>query len=241
MVPVTFCTRLKEQTAAAHRRAESQAFIMALKRGELNVRSLVLMLEQLQPVYEELEAQLACAGDHPWVALFDHRRLDRAARLRRDLDRLGRVTAPTLGRGTRTYVAAVRASAASPQRLLAHHYTRYMGDLAGGQVIARLVERHYGLSPSHLSYLDFSDLGDPVHYRKQYRALLDLLPWSPTEQAEFITECEVAFDVNARMLEALAVSSGLETPSTPSGAAFLSGERGHLAMPRSRHACDLGR
>ena len=235
MHPTTFCATIKERTAAAHRRAESQAFIRSLMSGELNVRSLALMLEHLQPVYEELEAQLRLAQADPSVGLFDHRRLDRAVRLRNDLRGLGRRTAAVPGCATREYVAAVRASAASPQRLLAHHYTRYLGDLAGGQAIATLVERHYGLSRAQLSYFDFSDLGDLVHYRRQYRALLDLLPWSPTEQAEFITECEVAFDLTGRIFGELALASGLQVAGDPAPAGFLSSERAHAVASSGRH------
>ncbi len=224
MTPATFCATIKERTAVAHRRAESQVFIRALLNGELNVRSLVLLLESLQPVYEELEGSLRTAGD-PTVAMFDHRLLDRTDRLRDDLGRLGRRTVDRPGPAVRDYVTIVRSSAASPQRLLAHHYTRYLGDLAGGQAIARLVERHYGVSADHLSYYDFSQLGDLVHYRKRYRDLLDLLPWSPTEQAEFITECEVAFEASSRVFAELAVECGLSVAGRAPAAGFLSSER----------------
>jgi heme oxygenase (biliverdin-producing, ferredoxin) len=224
----TFCATIKERTSAAHQRAESQVFVRALLNGELNVRSLVLLLENLEPVYDELEAQLRLAPDDPSVSLFDHRLLDRASRLRSDLHGLGRRMTSRQGQATRDYVRIVRESAASPQRLLAHHYTRYLGDLAGGQAIASLVERHYGVSRSRLSYYDFSDLGDLVHYRKQYRALLDLLPWTPTEQAEFITECEVAFDANSRLFAELAVDCGLRAPHVAAAAGFMSSERAHV-------------
>jgi heme oxygenase len=231
MAPATFCATIKERTAAAHERAESQGFIRSLLSGELNVRSLVLLLEHLEPVYEELEGRLRMASQDPSVALFDHRRLDRRPRLREDLRRLGRRTTASPGPATLEYVRVIRASAASPQRLLAHHYTRYLGDLAGGQVIARLVERHYGVSGAHLTYYDFSDLGDLVHYRKQYRALLDLLPWSPAEQAEFIAECEVAYDANSRLFAELAGCCGLEQRQGQAPAGFLSSEGAHtLAM-----------
>ncbi len=229
-----FCATIKERTAAAHERAESQAFIRSLLNGELNVRSLVLLLEHLEPVYEELEGQLRLLNEDASVALFDHRRLDRRPRLRADLRRLGRRTTSVPGPATLEYVRVIRASAASPQRLLAHHYTRYLGDLAGGQVIARLVERHYGVASRQLTYYDFSDLGDLVHYRKQYRALLDLLPWSTAEQAEFITECEVAYEANSRLFCELAVCCGLEVGRGQAPVGFLSSERAHASAMAGR-------
>lgn len=225
----TFCTLIKEQTQAAHHRAESQRFIQALLAGELDVRSLVHLLEGLLPVYDELEAQLPLAASNDSVlAVFDHRRLDRAERIRADLASFGRSTHPRPGTATEEYVRIIKESAVTPQRLLAHHYTRYLGDLAGGQVIASLVCRHYAVEPMNLTSYDFSDIGDLVHYRRQYRALLDLLPWSPVEQAEFITECSLAYEVNARLFAELAVESGLTMATRPTFAGFLSSERMHL-------------
>lgn len=225
----TFCASIKEQTAAAHERAESQQFIQSLLAGQLNVRSLVLLLESLVPVYEELERQLVIAADRDGVvAMFDHRRLDRAPRLRADLASFGRRIPSRHRVETDEYVRIVRESAASPQRLLAHHYTRYVGHLAGGQVIASLVRRHYGVAPESLTYYGFTDLGNLVHYRRQYRALLDLLPWSPVEQAEFITECSLAYEANARLFAALAVESGLRPSRKSALAGFMSSERAHV-------------
>lgn len=233
MEPTTFCSILSERTRSAHQRAESGVFITSLLAGRLDVRSLVRLLDALLPVYDELEAQLpqAAAADGT-VALFDHRRLDRAPRLRADLRAFGHCASGRQRAVTREYVEAIRASTASPQRLLAHHYTRYLGDLAGGQVIRRLVERHYDVAPQSLTYYDFSDLGDLVHYRRQYRALLELVPWSPTEQAEFIAECALAYDLNARLFAALAVESGIEASDRPALSQFLAAEQGHVSTSR---------
>lgn len=204
-----FSRRLREATSAAHDRAESQQFIQLLLKGSLNVRALVLLLESLLPVYEQLEVHMRDQAAEPTVGLFDHRSLDRAQRLRDDLARFGRCGIPGPNPAVDAYVNVIADSAASPQRLLAHHYTRYLGDLAGGQVISRLVQRHYGVPESHLSYYDFSDLGDTHHYRKTYRALLDLVQWTLDEQAEFIEECERAYTANAVLFAALAQRLGL--------------------------------
>jgi heme oxygenase len=227
----TFCSTIKDGTAAAHRRAESSAFVRGLLAGQLNVRSLVRLLESLLPVYEQLEAQLRASGDSH-VLLFDDRRLDRSARLRRDLEGLGRRGGHRPTGAVEQYVRIVEDSACSPVRLLAHHYTRYLGDLAGGQAIAALVSRHYGVDRRALTYYDFAELGDLVRYRARYRALLDLLPWTPVEQAEFITECVVAFEANARLFAELAVDVGmLPTRAQPAGG-FIARERAHVRAGR---------
>ncbi len=209
---ITFCTRLKTQTASAHRRAESSIFIQELMAGSLNVRAVVSLLAALEPVYQALEGTLRSMDSDPTIALFDHRTLDRADRLKADLHSSGRVHTDDPPKATHTYVEIIASAAGSPQRLLAHHYTRYLGDLAGGQAISRLVQRHYGIDSEQLTYYDFSAMGNTHHYRKQYRALLDLLPWSPVEQAVFIAECEIAYDINAALFVELGQQLGLETP-----------------------------
>ena len=227
MTSRTFCTAIKERTAAAHERAESHVFIRALLSGQLNVRALVLMMESLVPVYDE--PRPACARRRPtppwrcstiggWTG---------QTHLRDDLRGLGRREPVAVGSASSAYAVAIRESAQSPQRLLAHHYTRYLGDLAGGQAIARLVQRHYEVPADLLSYYDFRELGDLAHYRKQYKAILDLVPWSPTQQAEFITECQVGFEASRRVFADLAIACGLEAAPGAVAPAFLASERAH--------------
>lgn len=111
----TFCTLIKEQTQAAHHRAESQRFIQALLAGELDVRSLVHLLEGLLPVYEELELQFPLAASKDSVlAVFDHRRLDRAERIRADLASFGRSTHSRPGTATEEYVRIIKECSVTP-------------------------------------------------------------------------------------------------------------------------------
>ena len=73
-----------------------------------------------------------------------------------------------------------------PHLLVAHHYTRYLGDLAGGQVIGRTLEQLYALDGQGLAFYAFPDIGRPVPYRRDYRERLDALPLSSAEQDEVV-------------------------------------------------------
>lgn len=193
-----------ERTRAAHEQAESKPFITGLLAGSGSVRCYVSLIGALLPVYQALESQMRCNNDDASIALFDHRRLDRSARICADLRGFGQDPEGTVvNPATRRYVESVESAAASPQRLLAHHYTRYLGDLAGGQAIARSVMTHYDVNPDLLSFYDFSDLGDVVHYRRRYKSLLDLVPWSAGEKQEFIDEVVRAFELNSSLFEEL--------------------------------------
>lgn len=200
----TLTSSLAERTRLAHEQAETKPFITGLLSGSANVRCYVRLIGALLPIYRELEEQMRRCNDDASIALFDHRRLDRSARIRDDLRGFGQDPDSALASpATRRYVAAIGDAAASPQRLLAHHYTRYLGDLAGGQAIARCVMTHYDVDPGKLSFYDFSDLGDVVHYRRRYKSLLDLVPWSAGEKEQFIVEAEKAFELNAALFDEL--------------------------------------
>ncbi len=203
-----FCERLRQETNDAHERASAHPFITGLMGGDLDAQAFARYLAAIAPVYRALESAMRESDDSS-VAVFDHRALDRSARIEADLTAMagGRWTPSTAGMA---YADAIAASAAaSPHALLAHHYTRYLGDMAGGQAIAALVQRNYGVPREALTSLDFSALGDTHHYRKQYRTLLDLMPWTPSEQAEFIASAQSAYDLSAGMFDALAAEVGL--------------------------------
>lgn len=230
MRSIVFCEKLKRETADAHRSAESRPFIRDLMGGHLNCRAYARYVWALRPVYLALEECVRQSTDST-VAIFDHRGLDRSERMRADVQRFGLNDAGVIPESTNRYATAIHSATESPQRLLAHHYTRYMGDMAGGQAISRLMQRHYNIETSFLSFYDFSELGDLHHYRKQYKHLLDLLPWSPTEQAEFIAESETAYWLNVALFDELGEMCGVAQSSEPSRSvahSFLSNERHHI-------------
>ena len=212
-------------TKAAHDQVESRPFIAQLMAGSLSVRSYVNYLVALAPVYDELERELRAAKDEASIALFDHRRLDRYGRICADLRGFGQdVERLEPGHATNAYVEAITSAAVSPQRLIAHHYTRYLGDLAGGQVIARCMSQHYDIPDTLLTFYDFSDLGDVVHYRRRYKSLMDLVPWSVKEKKEFIDEVSKAFELNAALFDEL---SGFPADPSPTAEQYLRTERIH--------------
>lgn len=225
-----FCEKLKRETEDAHRSAESRPFIRDLMGGHMSRRAYARYVWALLPVYRAIEESTRESTDST-VAIFDHRGLDRSERMQADLQRFGLNDAGVTLESTQRYVATIHSAIESPQRLLAHHYTRYMGDMAGGQAISRLMQRHYNIETSFLSFYDFSELGDLHHYRKQYRQLLDLLPWSPTEQAEFIAESETAYRLNIALFDELGEMCGSAHSSGPArlvAHSFLSNERHHI-------------
>lgn len=106
---------------------------------------------------------------------------------------------------TAAYAAHLRAIAADDVRYLAHHYTRHLGDLSGGQAIAALVARHYGATPDQLGFYRFEVAGDGVmRYKRRYREAMNALALTPEEVDVLIAEVRVSFRLNSAIFEALA-------------------------------------
>jgi heme oxygenase (biliverdin-producing, ferredoxin) len=94
-----------------------------------------------------------------------------------------------------------------PGGFVAHHYTRYLGDLSGGQFLARAIERQLGLDASTgTAFYDFSAVGDVTEYKHAYRERLDTAPWTTTEQARIVAETALAYDLNTEVLVELGES-----------------------------------
>lgn len=202
---MSFSDTVRADTQEEHEQAERSAFIVSLLGGELDRRAHVELLKALHPVYRELEQNLVGQSAESSVALFDDRRLDRTGRIAADLRTYGiDVDHERPIAASQAYVELVRASAQSPQRLLAHHYTRYLGDMAGGRVIASRLRSEYGIEPDALTYYDFSGLDDVHGYRKAYKEHLDAAPWSQAEQTEFIEESRRAYRANSELFADLA-------------------------------------
>ena len=70
---------------------------------------------------------------------------------------------------TQEYAQCIRDCAAKdPALLIAHHYTRYLGDLSGGQTLRRCAVRHFGLdknSTQGVAFYCFPDIPSPKDFK----------------------------------------------------------------------------
>lgn len=202
-----FAERVKEETWEEHEASKDQPFAVELMAGNLDKNAYIQWIIGLLPIYKTLETGMKANRDKYSIYLFDHRRLDRTERIESDLAfwRVDPYTAESPLAEAEFYHETVQAAvdSGSPQRILAHHYTRYMGDMIGGQVISRQLQKMYGMAPEGISFYDFSDIGDIYHYRKTYKSLYDLIPWDNDERDEFIAEAKRAYAANSAFFEAL--------------------------------------
>lgn len=193
---------LRTATEQAHRRAEHSPFMADLLEGRASAAAYTALTGQLLHVYRTLEDAVRRHADHPALSPLVDARLDRTGRLEADLHALGvDPTTVEVLPATRAYTE--RLGEADAVALVAHHYVRYLGDLSGGQAIATLVERHYGITDA-VTFYDFADLGKAKPYKDDYRARLDALPVAGPERERLLAEAVTAFELNQALFADLA-------------------------------------
>ena len=184
---------LRARTAAAHAAAERSPFLTALVAGDVTAAGVAALLGRLAPVYRALEETGASWSADPVVGPFLLPGLPRSAGLAADLAAL---PAPTVDSpAADAYAARVLSRGATRTGFLAHHYTRTLGDLSGGQLMGAAVQRCLGLSLRFFAFPDLR-LGEA---KSRYRALLDAAPLTAQEREEVVEEALVAYRLNGAL------------------------------------------
>lgn len=202
-----FSEELRAATWVDHEKAEHGPYMQALIGGSLPRESYIAMVTQLYFVYEVLE-EAAGTLDDADAKPFLFPELHRIPALEADLAFL-------LGPEWRDLIAPDAATRQYVERLrevcftwaggyIAHQYTRYLGDLSGGQIIGRIASRTYGLSPeAGGSFYNFGEIEKLKVFKDDYRTLLDDTPWDADEQRRVIDEVLLAYRLNTQLLAEL--------------------------------------
>lgn len=203
-----FSATLRESTRTAHDRANNSPFMTRLLDGALPLADYGRLAAQYYFIYEAIEAASDTMRDHPTGGLFVFDELRRLPALAADLEALaGPDWAAAIEPlpATEDYVRRIRTVAPDwSGGYVAHHYTRYLGDLAGGQAVRRLLKDTYGVEGPGALFYHFDGIGSVPAFRKRYRALLDSAPWDTAERERIVSEVGVAFEFNIAILSDLA-------------------------------------
>ncbi|MGH3451804.1 MAG: heme oxygenase (biliverdin-producing) [Haloechinothrix sp.] len=198
---------LRNGTRAVHDRAHRSRYMEALLAGGLTLSGYARLAAQYYFIYRTLEEATRAMRSDPIGRRFALDELTRLPALSRDLEYLvGPRWKLTIdpSPATTKYCQRLRAVAFdSAGGLVAHHYTRYLGDLAGGQVVRALLKNTYGVTEDGALFYRFDRIGNPHAFRKRYRALLDSAPWNPRERRHIVDEAVLAFELNIDVLAAL--------------------------------------
>jgi heme oxygenase len=207
--------RVRSGTRADHRAAQGSGYLDRLAEGSLPLAAYTDLATQHYAIYETLEKAAASMAGEPSAGAFVFPELTRVPALAADLAFLtgvvesgGQATSGGLGSAavlpaTVAYCERLRAVAFDrAPAFVAHHYTRYLGDLSGGQYLGPAIAAAYGLDGDGHRFFVFDGV-DPGAFRVRYRELLDQVDWSPAEQGEFLAEVAEAYRLNIAVLAEL--------------------------------------
>jgi hypothetical protein len=96
---------------------------------------------------------------------------------------------------------------------VAHSYTRYLGDLSGGQLLAKAAVTAFNLSEANgiehgTSFFQFKALPNAHTFKHEYRAVLDGLRICQDEADDPVDEANLAFIHNMRLFQERDVAAG---------------------------------
>ncbi|TPW98604.1 biliverdin-producing heme oxygenase, partial [Schumannella luteola] len=178
MSVLPFSQALRERTWTGHSDSEGAGFMSDLMKGEGTRADYIALVAQHYFIYEALEAAEAAFAGDAVVAHFVTPRLTRLPALESDLGFL-------LGHDWRAQIAPLPTTVAYVERIrrvaaerwsggfVAHHYTRYLGDLSGGQFIRTVMQRRFGFETNGVGFYLFDEIADPQSFKQTYRDELD--------------------------------------------------------------------
>lgn len=175
---------LKELTHEQHRRAETRPFVKILFSGSVDPLLYATYLKNQHPMYEILEV---CAMPHGlFTGLPEIRRAPAILADYMELWGADNPASPKIVPVVDEYIKYILSIKHDPKKLMAHIYVRHMGDLSGGQMIAKRV-------PGSGKYYQFGDNPDAI--KEAIRAKLD---------DSLADEAKVCFEFATKFFEQMA-------------------------------------
>ena len=209
MTVIPFSQALRERTRGGHSASEGANFMDDLMKGNGSREDYIALVAQHYFIYEALEGAAQRFADDSDAAAFISPHLTRLPALRADLqfligdDWLSTIAPlPT----TQRYTARINQIAAEGWAggFIAHHYTRYLGDLSGGQIIRTLMQRQFGFETNGVGFYLFDAIAKPKEFKETYRDQLDAVAWSDDERERVIDEVMLAYTFNTDLFSDLA-------------------------------------
>jgi len=203
--------RLREGTQQSHTAAENTAYMKCFLKGIVEREPFRKLLANLYLVYSTLEAALERHRNHPIVGPTVFPELNRTANLERDLafyygeDWASQIVPLDAGK---TYVNRIQEIADNdPPLLIAHAYTRYLGDLSGGQSLKNIIRSALELPADRGTALhEFEQIPTPEArraFKEKYRQALDSLSLDEATIERIVAEANAVFQMNRDVMHAL--------------------------------------
>lgn len=223
---------LDDGTRKSHSMAENTAFVQGFFKGISSPDSYKNLLTSLYYVYHAMEVEVMDAiqdesistDDAKWIQALDVAPLRRLTGLEKDMEffygpNWKNDMAPP-SKGTEAYVGRIRelvASATTAKEeestkqesllylFVAHQYTRYLGDLFGGQMMGNMASRSMDLPQdgSGVAFYTFENVPSTKDFITEWYTTLNDLGVSAAKQQAIVDEANLVFSLNIGILEEL--------------------------------------
>ncbi|KAI4883899.1 hypothetical protein NFI96_020543, partial [Prochilodus magdalenae] len=201
--------QIKAATKESHVRAENTQLMLAYQRGQVTLPQYKLLLCSLYKIYEALEEELDRNCSHDTVVpIYFPQELSRLESLKKDLEHFygqdwrEQLVVPA---ATLRYAQRLREIGMDhPEYLVAHAYTRYLGDLSGGQVLGRITQKSLGLKNGEgLSFFSFPAVSSPNLFKQLYRSRMNSIELTEGQREGVLQEAIRAFQFNIEVFDEL--------------------------------------
>ena len=201
-------TLLREGTKKAHTMAENVGFVKCFLKGVVEKTSYRKLVANLYFVYSAMEEEMERHRQHPILSKVYFQQLNRQRSLETDLKYYFGSQwrdAIALSPAGEAYVQRIREiSNNEPELLIAHLYTRYLGDLSGGQILKCIAQRAMNLSDGEgTAFYEFEEIPDEKQFKATYRQALDELPIDEATATRIVDEANAAFGMNMKLFQEL--------------------------------------
>ena len=205
---VNLATMLREGTKKSHSMAENVGFVKCFLKGVVEKKSYRKLVADLYFVYSAMEEEMEKLKNHPVVSKIYFPQLNRKYSLEKDLHYYFGSNwreEIALSEPGKAYVARIREIAETqPELLVAHSYTRYLGDLSGGQILKKISQKAMNLSDGEgTAFYEFKDIADEKAFKNEYRQAMNDLPVDRETAEQIVDEANDAFGMNMKLFQEL--------------------------------------
>lgn len=190
-------------------RAENTQLMSSFQKGQITRTQYKVLLCSLYEIYTALEEEMDRNSSHPAVApIYFPQELDRTEALESDLEFFlgpqwrSEVIVPA---ATLRYAQRLREiGKGKPELLVAHAYTRYLGDLSGGQVLGKLAQKALGLEGNDgLSFFSFPGVSSANRFKQLYRSRMNSIELTEEQRRDVLQEAVDSFHFNIQVFDDL--------------------------------------
>jgi heme oxygenase len=209
---MTLAKELKTGTKRSHTAAESTKFVGSFLRGVVSEDNYRTLIKDFYFVYSALEEEMERLKDDEFLNPIYFKELNRLNSLKMDLRYYygpNWMMEVKPSEACIQYVERIHEVAdKDPYLLVGHHYTRYLGDLSGGQILKGIAEKALNLPKNEgLHFYDFPNIEDKKEFKTKYRSGLDKVTTDSHKINDIIAEANYAFRLNMYMFDELSGST----------------------------------